>query len=353
MEKQKMALKKSDYRVLQLFLLMLGTVVGVGFISGAEVYSFFARFERFFVFGIIGFFVLFSILTYKILTQNKLIKNDVKLQNFDNNYQNNTILRKIHIKNIFVCLNVFLIASAMLSGLKTVINQLFVNNQTIVFLVSVIFVFFVLARGVKSLAKVNYFVISFLLFVTVFLLVELGKGSSCSANFSSGSLLANNSFIKITLSILFSFLYIFMNIVELEPVVREFDIEFQKKQAKIFSVIFGLVLTLILVVFCLFLQFTKKYSAFAMPLLVFFEEKSLIFKLIFSVGLVVCLLTTLTSCLLGVKRRVIDAFDVSNIFASFVVLLAALCVSILPFTVFVNVIYPIIGIINFVIYVFL
>lgn len=341
-------------KLVNLFLLMIGTVVGVGFVTGAEIYSFFARFSANSIFGLVCFFVLFFALTYKILIKNKKDENALKMQNFDKIFSKNTKLRKICLKNFLVFFNVLMIASAMFSGLKFVIFQLFFSNQILIFLFCVFFVFLCLFFGIKWLAKVNGVLILFLIFVVLSMVFGMKNCShfateNCCNNFGDS---INLSFKNITLSLLFAGIYVFMNIVEIEPVIGEFKINFSKKQAVLFAGLYSFVLVLLLGIFCLFLNKFQFLTNQSMPLLSFFESLGKGKVLVFSMGLVLCLLTTLISCLIGIKKSFIDK-KLTNLSASFLATILAMIVGMVPFSVFVNVIYPIIGIVNFVIYVFL
>lgn len=347
--------KKNVFCYVELFLLMLGTMVGVGFVTGAEIYSFFARFGVSFVFGIILFFVLSFSLTYKILTKNANNENMLKMQNSHKNILKNTILTKSGVKSFLVFFNLLMIASAMFSGLKFVIYELFKNNQIFIFVLCILFVFVILIFGVKCLSKVNFVIVAFLIFVILNIVISFcvsGIGCCLLAEKHESEFL-NLGFINIILSLFFASVYVFMNIVEIEPVVKGFSLEFNKKTAKIFSFVFACVMSLILLLFCLFLNANKELATQSMPMLSFFESKGRVSLLIFVVGIILCLLTTLISCLLGVKMRFSEKFNMKNISASFVSVLVTILVSVVPFSVFVNVIYPIIGILNFAIYVFL
>lgn len=347
--------KKNVFGYVELFLLMLGTMVGVGFVTGAEIYSFFAKFGVSFVFGIILFFVLSFSLTYKILTNNANNENMLKMQNLHKNISKNTILSKDNIKSFLVLFNLLMIASAMFSGLKFVIYELFKNNQILIFVLCILFVFVILIFGVKCLAKVNFAIVAFLIYVILNIVISFcvtGNGSGCCAEKVANENI-NFGFVNITLSLFFASVYVFMNIVEIEPVVNEFELEFNKKTAKIFSFVFACVMTLLLLLFCVFLNENKELATQSMPMLNFFESKGRASLFIFVVGLILCLLTTLISCLLGVKARFSEKFKLKNFSASFVSVFVAILVGSVPFSVFVNVIYPIIGILNFAIYVFL
>ncbi len=341
-------------KLVNLFLLMIGTVVGVGFVTGAEIYSFFARFGANLIFGLVCFFVLFFALTYKILMKSNNSKNVLNLHNFNKSLSKNTNLRKIRIKNIFMFFNVLMIASAMFSGLKYVIFKLFFCNQTLIFLVCILIVFVCLVFGVSWLTKINGALILFLIFVVTSMIFGMKNFQKflVETDYNCVNDFFKFSFRNITLSLIFAGIYVFMNIVEIEPVVNEFNFNFSKKRAIVFSCLYSLALCLLLGVFCLFFEKFHYFAKCSMPMLSFFQMQGEGKTLVFSLGLVLCLLTTLISCLMGTKKSLMNK-NLTNLTASFVATILAIAVGIIPFSFFVNVIYPIIGVINFVIYVIL
>ncbi len=322
--------------------------------TGAEIYSFFARFGANSIFGLACFFVLFFALTYKILTKNPYTENDLNLQNFDKIKAKNTVLQKYQAKRILIFFNILMIASAMFSGLKNVVFQLFFCNQILIFLGCVFFVFLCLLFGIKWLTKINGVLILFLIFVVLCMI--FGMKNHQNFAFAKCNFTANNQlsfcFQNITLSMFFACIYVFMNIVEIEPVVNEFHFVFDKRKAKIFSFFYALVLVLLLGIFCLFFERFEFLTSNSMPMLMFFKMQGELKVFVFSVGLVLCLLTTLISCLLGLKRTLVSK-KLSNLSASFLAVFVSMVIGMVPFSVFVNVVYPIIGIVNFAIFVLL
>ncbi len=322
---------------------MIGCMVGVGFVTGAEVFQFFARFKINFIFGIILFFVLTTALSYKIFIQNIFYSNELKMQNLNQNLLKNTFLTKFNFKEILTILNLFLISAAMFSGLKNLLQQLFFHNHIIIFLVASIFVFVVLLKGVNSLLKVNVFVVLFLLFILFCLSLTFEKFNCL--------LLNEFSFKNITLSCVFSAIYIFMNIVTIEPVIKEKAKSFTKKECMIVSILFALLLTIMLVIIALFLMNNLCLTNSQMPILEWFKQKGGVFAVVFEIGLVVGLLSTLVGCLFGVKNWLTRQKD-ANVSVCFLLVLAAMTGVVFEFSFYVSWVYPLIGILNFLIYVF-
>jgi uncharacterized membrane protein YkvI len=345
--KSKILLAKNCFKLL---LLMFCAIVGVGFVSGAEIFEFYVKFQNFFIVGIFVFFVLIFFLARKILLENCFNENLFKMHNCNQIAIKNTNLTKNQLKDFLCFCCYLLVSSAMISGLKLLLKNLFFNNYIFVFLTCFIIVFFIVFLGVKSLSKLDYFVFLFIAFLFVFFIKKmLSSGVDCSENF-----FANEDFKIGNLfgSVAFAVMYVFMNILQIKPVLIEMNLKFSKKQCNVLAFIFSLTLSLVLLVFCCFLKSNAELSNFEMPFLEYFSRKGTPLKLIFSVGLIFALISSLIGSLIGVKRGLSKKIN-SKMLASLLSVLLAYCLSFFGFKFFVSVIYPIIGIINFVIFVFL
>lgn len=333
-------------KTVEMMLTMFGAIAGVGFVAGVEIEDFFARFGWNFLFGIIVLFFLMFVLVYRILSVDNIMKNNLKMQKIDIIFNKNTLLIKNKIKKLILFFNLLMIASAMLSGLRVLLFDLLGNKYYMFYLFSILVLFFMLVYGIKGLAKFNYIVIVFLVFLLIFIIKDLAAG----CDFCGESLGLKKGLASIT----FACIYVFMNIVEIEPIVKEYGMKFNYKKRALFSLIFAGIVSLFVFLMCLFLQNNKDISTSEMPLLAYFGKFGSGFKFVFCVGLVIALLSTLLTCLVGVKRNILNAIvNVGNLTSSFFAIIMVQIVGILPFSFFTKIIYPIIGILNFIIFVFL
>lgn len=339
---------KDLFKNIELMCLLVGSIVGVGFITGAEVYESFARFGANSFAGILFLFILFFVLSFKMLKEKMIYQKEQNLLNFETNSLKNTNYVKIYIKKIILFFNVLMISSAMFSGLQVLINQLFFNNQILIYLICVVFVFFILSKGVNGLSKFNLFVVVFLMIVVFVLCLNLSSNMILTQrNFTDDINLKSAG-----LSILFSTLFVFMNIVEIQPIIDEFNLKLTNKKVIILSFVFALIISLLLGLFCLFLMCNENLIKEPMPLFAFFNTKGVVLKSIYIAGLLFGLLSTLLSCLLGVKKEIFSFFN-KNLFSSFIAIMLALVLSFIDFKIFVSCIYPIIGFLSLIMYVFL
>lgn len=332
-------------KYINLILIMLCSVVGVGFVSGAEIYEVFVRFGDFWLLSVIVFFVLMFLLTYKIIYSQNKIQKSQKMYNLQKETVKNTFLSKNRLKSILLFVGVVLISGAMFSGLKTLLLELCDSNYIFWFVGCVFIIFFVLFVGIGGLQKMDYFVLVFLAFVCVIFCTCKGDSVFNSSAFVFGK---TKSFFG---SLFFGTLYVFMNILQIQPIVSEFDLKLSKKTAISLSLVFSSLMTAILVLFVLFFRSHIELAGCSMPFLEFFKGQGSGLFYVFCLGLVFSLVSSLLSSLLGVKRFL--RFKLSNFCASLFAVFMGLILSIFNFSFFVSFVYPLVGFINFIIFVFL
>lgn len=329
-----------------MMLLMIGSVVGVGFVSGTEIEDFFARFGINLFFGIFVLFINLLLLTYKILGLNNYDANNVKMQNINKNLCKNTFLTKYQIRNFCLFFVLLMISSTMFAGLRLILFNLLNNNYHLIYLAVILFVFGVICLGVKGLAKFNCLVLAFVVFMLSVILKNLTNATA----FEFGEW----NVCDCSKSIVFSLIYVFMNIVEVQPIANEFELNISKRKKFAFAFVFSFIITTIVLLFSLFLRNNRGLAESAMPMLAYFENSSVISKVIFYIGMIFALTSTLITCLIGVKRHVINLIiDTTNLSASFLSILICVIVGLLPYSFFTKTIYPILGVINFIVFSFL
>ncbi len=238
-----------------------------------------------------------------------------------------------------------LVASAMVSGLLETSRTLFGKWWFWFFLGAVLVVGCLLFSGQKSFVIYNYFVAIFVIFVVIILFL-------INNNFSYKKLLnfgANFDIKNGLLSSLFACVYTFMNISEIRPVLDNFDKKSQKKFRIILSVFFSLILVFLVIIFSLMLLNNKNIATNSMPFLILFKSQNNVICFIFMVGLLMTLISTALSCLIGVKKKInIDKNDEN--FVNIIVIITSLIIGQMPFVFFIKIIYPLIAIFNFLLF---
>lgn len=332
----------------KIIVLMLCSVVGVGFVSGAEIYQFFVRFGKFSNLGVLVFFILIFCLANKILNENQVIENGLKMNNLDNLLLKNTFLVKSWLKSKLLFFNILMMSSAMFSGLFNIINKLFFNNYFIFCILAIVIIFMILFFGISGLQKFDYLVFGLILFIFVYFLFNIKLVGGAGVQ----EYLSILDFKNLASSIIFAVIYVFMNIVQIQPILNEKKIHFSNCSRKIFSFAFSLSLTILLFVFVKFLNSNLYLKTSEMPFFKFFKLKGGVCYVVFIIGLLTALFSSLLTALLGVKNTLKEKFG-SNVLSCIFAIVLSLVVSLIGFENFVSVVYPIVGIINFIIYVFL
>ena len=354
------------------FLSMICSMIGAGFFSGAEIYQFFARFGYYSIIGIVLFFGVCFFVVHKMLLNNLLkkttgdkslfghetnlkkrlesdakikIETELKLYNLSKKCLKNTFLNKVAIKEILLFFNFLLISGAMISGMKFLIFELFKDNYILIFLSFILVIFLCVSFDFKGLGNFNLIVFGLFVFVLVSVAGEF--------DFFKISVQSNkiNSFQNITMSSFLALLYVFMNVVTIQPIVDSFNFDYTKKHAFKIAFLFSLFLTIVIVFYVLFL-FQIDCVGDQMPLLSVFQNMGRFEEILFIIGMFFALISTLISCLIGAKRD-FEKVGFSKITAVLGAMLSSFILSQINFSTFVSYIYPVVGFINFVIYVFL
>lgn len=294
--------------------------VGVGFITGAEIWFYFARFGLSMIAGLVVFAVLMVFLVCFSFHDDKL-----QTKKF------------CGLKRGVFAVSELLIASAMISGLLETSKTLFGKAWFFVFLCAIFVICFMFFKSIKCFVFYNYFVAIFVLFVVVYLLLNNNYKNICNV--------ANIGYKNITISMLFSCIYVFMNISEIRPILINLKTLETRKKIIIFACIFSLTLILLIIAFSVTLFCNPELSKFSMPFLLLFKNNGGVIYYVFIAGLVLAMISTAEACLMGVVNRInIDKNDEN--FARIIVIIISLIFGQIPFTFFVKGVYPFIAILN-------
>lgn len=332
--------------VFSMFLLLLCSYVGVGFVSGAEIYEFFLRFGDAFCLGVVVFFALVWAVIYKMLRMSQKDDKSMFVKKSENSKVNAFFspFFKQKISEFVFTINVFLISGAMFSGLLNFSKTIFTENYRLAYAIGLVVVFLILIFGVALLKKFDLIVLVFVLALSGFYIFQIKK----SAFIPEGMTLKSGG-----VAIFFSTLYVFMNLLTMKPLIDASGVKLaSKRECKVFSGVFSLFLTVLLIVFALMLKSYKNIAEFPMPFLKFFDERGGVLKIIFCAGLVTAIISTLVSSLICCKAKLGKLFKINNILLSGIAFAVCLIFGLFPFKFYVSVMYPLLGAINFLTMVF-
>ena len=153
--------------MLSSILVIVGTVIGAGFASGKEIFTFFNVHG---LYGLIGLLISISIIGVVIYKTLKII-----IQNNISSYSDliNTISSRLHFINTIFCniVNIFLAISfvVMVAGFSAYFAQEFNLPNIYGAAVIAILSFFTFLNSIKGMVKINKVFIPFLIFIILFL----------------------------------------------------------------------------------------------------------------------------------------------------------------------------------------
>ena len=349
----KVSKKRNIIKKINLILILFCSFVGVGFVSGAEIYEFFLRFGKAYYLGIILFVLLVYLIIYKMLVYSKIRKKDINIYKKSlkncNNLKNSAIFgKKYLIKEFVFGLNSFIVSGAMFAGIRYFFSVIFENYFYYVYFASLVVVFLILLFGVRLLSKFDYVVFGFIICLFIFYIFNIKLDFSIKFEV----FLSKNAFF----ALFFSVLYVFMNLFQMEPIIEISDIKFKNAvECKKFALVFTLILSFFLIVFAFMLESNLFAVAEPMPFLTIFNKTGGTIKIVFYFGLIFAIISTQVSGLLGLKNKLAKLNymeNKGNFFMTFLVFFVCLIFGFLPFKFFVSVFYPILGVINFITLVF-
>lgn len=225
--------------IFRICFVIIGTIIGAGFASGKEIYSFFC------IYGIYGFLGLLIsniiigeviYLTFIFISRNniKTYSEIIRLLIGNNNILNYTV------NNI---MNVFLLVSyiVMVSGFGAYFSQEFNLPKIGGSIIISIFSFFVFFKNINGIIKINTYLIPFLIILISFL------GVRCNILSFDYNTLVNSHDIQWLLK---SFLYASYNSIILIPIIINLNnLISNKKQIKLvslFTVFFMIIMSVII-----------------------------------------------------------------------------------------------------------
>ena len=151
--------------VISITLVIIGALIGAGFASGQEIFSFFYIYGKNGIYGILIMSILIGIFIYKSL---KIIKYE-NIQNYDEFLKN--LIRNKKIKDFAdILINIFILISfyIMIAGFGAYLEQELHINSILGSGILSIICYFIFQSNLKGVVKVNQFLIPILIVVIVF-----------------------------------------------------------------------------------------------------------------------------------------------------------------------------------------
>ena len=327
-------MKRDIYRVT---FVIIGTIIGAGFASGQEIYTFFNRYG---IYGFTGIFIsifLISYIIYKILR--------IITSNNINNYEefikyimpqklkNNKILNY----TVYSIINIFLLISfnVMVAGFATYFMQELNLSKLLGAIIIALITFITLLKSINGVIKINTYLIPFIIFLIIFLginKIKLGVEISavCIGNSAEW--------------ILSSILYASYNTITLIPILISLKDKIKNKK-QIGTIVFfvtGIMLILLISIFLLINTFLEEIYKVEIPIVYIAFHLGNIFKYIYGIVILIAIFTTAVSSCYGFLNN-INVNGKKYILYSAIICILVIFTGQISFSGLINFLYPILG----------
>lgn len=322
---------------LKVSFVIIGTIIGAGFASGQEIYTFFNIYG---LKGLVGIFVsclLMGIVIYKTLKismelKSKEYEDFVKLI-IPQKWQSNRILIFTinNIINIFLLISFFIMISGFASYFFQEFNAPKIYGGIIIAIISLITFF----KDINGIVKINTYLIPIL----ILLVILLGAKQINCGSLDFYNIQANN--IKWILS---SVLYASYNSIILIPILINMkSMVKSKKQVQQISIIVTTVMIILSTIIYLLIQvFIKEVSKIEIPIVYIAGLLGNIYKYLYGFVILVAIFTSAISA--GYSFLVnCSKSKKGYTYLAIIICIASVLVSKLSFSGLINLLYPIFG----------
>ena len=319
--------------IFNICFVIIGTIIGAGFASGKEIYTFFCIYGINGLWGILISNGIIGLVIY--LTFNIVLKNNISTySDFTKYLVGNNKLLNYTINNI---MNIFLLISfiVMVSGFGAYFNQEFSLPIFIGAIIISFLSFITFFKDINGIVKIN----SFLIPILIFLIILLGLKEKIY--------LINSNILPVSSNLswfLKSILYASYNSIVLIPIIINMkNLIFNKKQIKYvigFTLLFMLLMSL--VIFIVLNLNIEEIKNIDIPLVYIANKFGVIFKYLYGLVILIAIFTTAISAGYSFLENVSKTKKQYFIYSIFICIISILCSNI-GFGNLLNVLYPMLG----------
>ncbi len=324
--------------MLNAVFVIIGTIIGAGFASGKEIFTFFNIYGGY---GILGIFLAEFLIGFVIYKAFKII-----IKSSISGYSNfiSTIITKSAFGNSVICniVNIFLLISfiVMVAGFSAYFSQEFNLSYIFGAIIIGVLCFLTFSKSINGIVKVNKYFIPFLIVIVLLLGV---KNVASFSNFEF-----NTSFAKFPWFV-GSLLYASYNLIIVIPILLSLNkYVCTIKKAKVVSIsvsLFLLVTSLIL--FFVLNNFFFSIENVELPTVLIASKSGTIFQYTCGLAILIAIFTTAISS----GYSFLSYFNIQNkkLYIAFSLLLCiiAILLSNIGFSYLLNLLYPILGMLRF------
>ena len=202
---------------------IIGTIIGAGFASGQEIYSFFNVYQENGILGILISSLFIGISTYIILKKS----NELNVNSYNELLEKSTISNNLRLILKFI-INLFLLISfyIMVAGFGAYFKQEFNIPNIVTAIFILIFCYITFMKNIEGIAKVNTIIIP------VLIIIVIGLGIKCNII----ATMSNASMVNIEVSknwLISSIEYASYNTILLVPILLSLKNYAEKSKKKI------------------------------------------------------------------------------------------------------------------------
>lgn len=309
---------------------IIGTIIGAGFISGQEIYSFFNKYGEYGKIGILISIFLIVFIIYKTL---KIIHNN-KIKNYEEFLNiiipgKNKFLNSM-IKNI---INIFLIISffIMCSAFSTYCYENYQIPKILGGIIINILLYIVLIKDVKLIIKINEILMP-LIIIFIIIMYFINKSEIIN------NIEYNNNVI---LSAIF---YANYNTILLLPMLVALKKQLiTKKQIKLVAIL-SFIILFIITFFIYKMQTGIEIGKFEMPMVEISRNISNEIWLVYGIMTIIAIFTSAISAGYSILSNINDKNKIKKV--AKILCIISIPISLLSFSSLVNLLYPIFGILS-------
>lgn len=321
--------------ILSCVFVIIGVIIGAGFASGKEIYTFFFVYGKY---GILGIVVSICIIGYLIYKTLKIVK-EYDINNYDEFLD--VILGKVKTKNIDVkiivdfIVNVFLLITffVMCAGFSAYFNQEFGINQFATSIILAVLCYFILNKNINGIFILN----SILMPMIIIILLALGV-KVFSLNLDLKEMSVNGKWI------LNALLYASYNSITLISILIPMKkyIKTKKDILKIVCLSSLIIVILAFVIFMLLLSINADIREIELPSVYAANSFGLIYKYLYGGIILGAILTTAISSAYGFLNN-ISKTRKNYKKVNFLICFMSVSMCLFGFSNLVNLLYPIFG----------
>lgn len=326
---------------LKAVLVIIGTLIGAGFASGQEIYSFFNVYRENGIIGIILSGLITGFVIYKVLKKSNNSSNKAYNDLFSSTQK---FKRLKHIINLII--NIFLLLSfyIMVAGFSAYFKQEFNIPNILTSIIVLVLCYITFMKNIEGIAKINSIIVPILIIIILIIgfranVLEIFNNIELSNIQFSG-----NWIIK-------SIEYASYNTILLIPILISLK-EYTKNNEKSISLITTLIfLILAITIYLLMFNYTN-ISNIEIPIVYIASMYGNIFKYIYGVVIIFAIYTTMISAGYGFLENCTKSKK-SYKFLAMLICMSGILISNLSFSNLVNLTYPVFGILGLIQFIYI